>query len=155
MRVWRILLAVIGIGLAGYGLSQLLTQVPSRSVILLGLWLVVAFLIHEGVLAPAVVAVGWLLRRYLRDRARRYLQFALILAAMITVIAVPLIYRSNREPPSKALLRQDFSANLALLLAGIGILTLAAYAIAVARSRSRPAQPQPQAAHEAEPRTPS
>jgi hypothetical protein len=155
MRIWRIVLAVIGIGLAVYGLSQLLTQVPPTSLILLGLWLVAAVLIHEGVLSPTVVAVSWLLRRYVRDRARRYLQFALIMAAMITVIAIPLIYRANREPPSKALLLQDFPTNLAILLAGIGVLTLAAYAVGVARSRSTPERPQQQAAHEAGPGTPS
>ena len=41
---------------------------------------------------------------YVLDRGRRYLQFGLIMAAMVTVIAVPMIHRDDREPPSKALL---------------------------------------------------
>jgi hypothetical protein len=54
-----------------------------------------------------------------------------------------MIYRANTEPPSKALLLQDFGINLTVLLAAIGGVTLAAYAIRVARDRSTPGRPQP------------
>ena len=57
---------------------------------------------------------------------------------MVTVIAVPMIYRANTHPPSKALLLQDFGINLTVLLAAIGGMTLTAYAIRVARDRSVP-----------------
>lgn len=144
MRVWRIALAVVGIGLGAYGLSQLLTHIPAQSLLLLALWLVGAVIIHEGLLSPTIVAVGWLLRRYVPDRARRYLQFGLILAAMVTVIAIPLIYRANREPPSKALLLQDFGTNLTILLAAIGGVTLVAYAVRLARDGSMSHQPPPE-----------
>ncbi|HEX6757909.1 MAG TPA: hypothetical protein VF086_05770 [Propionibacteriaceae bacterium] len=49
------------------------------------------------------------------DRGRRYLQFGLIMAAMVTVIAVPMIHGARPEPPSKALLLQAFSTNLTVL----------------------------------------
>jgi hypothetical protein len=58
------------------------------------------------------------------------------MAAIVTVIAVPMIHRANREPPSKALLLQDVSTNLTDLLAVWGGATLVAYAIRVARDRS-------------------
>jgi hypothetical protein len=73
---------------------------------------------------------------YVPDRGRRYLQFGLIMPAMVTVVAVPMIHRANREPPSKALLLQDFSTNLTVLLAVLGGATPVAYAIRVARDRS-------------------
>ena len=136
MRVWRIILAVLGIGLGTYGISQLLTYIPVQSLVILALWLIGVLIIHDGLLSPAVVGLGALLRRYVPDRGRRYLQFGLIMAAMVTVIAIPMIYRAKREPPSKALLLQDFSTNLTLLLAVLGGATLVAYAIRVARDRS-------------------
>jgi len=138
MRIWRIVLAVLGIGAATYGISQLLTHVPAQSLVLLALWLIAALIIHDGLLSPAVVGIGAALRRYVPDRGRRYLQFGLIMAAMVTVIAVPMIYRANTQPPSKALLLQDFGINLTVLLAAIGGVTLAAYAIRVAQDRSAP-----------------
>jgi hypothetical protein len=138
MRVWRIVLGVVGIGLGTYGISQLLTQLPPQTLMLLALWLIAALIIHDGLLSPAVVGVGAALRRYVPERGRRYLQFGLIMAAMVTVIAVPLIYRAHTQPPAKALLLQDFGINLTVLLAAIGGGTLIAYAIRVARDRSLP-----------------
>jgi hypothetical protein len=136
MRVWRIILAIVGVGLATYGISQLLTQIPPQTLVLLALWLIGALIIHDGLLSPAVVGVGVALRRYIPDRRRRYLQFALIMGAMVTVIAVPMTYRAQTHPPAKALLLQDFGINLTVLLAAIGGGTLIAYAIRVARDRS-------------------
>jgi hypothetical protein len=141
MRVWRIILAVVGIGVGTYGISQLLTQIPIQNLVVLALWLIGALIIHDGLLSPTVVGVGAALRRYIPDRGRRYLQFGLIMAAMVTVIAVPMIYRANREPPSKALLLQDFSTNLTVLLAVLGGATLVAYAIRVARDRPAASRP--------------
>jgi hypothetical protein len=138
MKAWRIILAVVGIGLATYGIGQLLTQIPRPTLALLALWLIGALIIHDGLLSPAVVGVGAALRRYVPDRGRRYLQFALIMAAIVTVIAVPMIYRAHTHPPAKALLLQDFGINLTVLLAAIGCGTLIAYAIRVARDRSVP-----------------
>jgi hypothetical protein len=141
MKVWRIILAVLGVGVGAYGLFQLLTQLPRQTLVLLALWLIAALIIHDGLLSPAVVAVGAALRRYVPDRGRRYLQFGLIMAAMVTVIAVPLIYRANTQPPAKALLLQDFGINLTVLLAAIGGGTLIPYAIRVAQDRSLPSRP--------------
>ena len=138
MRSWRIVLAVVGIGTGTYGISQLLTQIPRQTLMLLALWLIAALIIHLGLLSPAIVGVGAALRRYVPDRGRRYLQFGLIMAAMVTVIAVPLIYRAHTQPPAKALLLQDFGINLTVLLAAIGSGTLIAYAVRVARDRSLP-----------------
>lgn len=138
MKIWRIVLAVVGIGTGTYGISQLLTQIPRQTLMLLALWLIAALIIHLGLLSPAIVGVGAALRRYVPDRGRRYLQFGLIMAAMVTVIAVPLIYRAHTQPPAKALLLQDFGINLTVLLAAIGSGTLIAYAVRVARDRSLP-----------------
>ena len=147
MRIWRIVLGVVGIGTGTYGISQLLTQVPRQTLMLLALWLIAALIIHDGLLSPAIVVVGAALRRYVPDRGRRYLQFGLIMAAMVTVIAVPLIYRAQTQPPAKALLLQDFGINLTVLLAAIGSGTLIAYAVRVARDRSLPNQLPPDEAH--------
>ncbi|HJY46803.1 MAG TPA: hypothetical protein VJ301_19500 [Propionibacteriaceae bacterium] len=148
MKIWRIILGVVGIGIGTYGISQLLTQIPRQTLALLAFWLIGALIIHNGLLSPAVVGVGAALRRYIPDRGRRYLQFGLIMAAMVTVIAVPMIYRAHTQPPAKALLLQDFAVNLTVLLAAIGGGTLIAYAIRVARDRSVPGRPPPDEAQE-------
>jgi hypothetical protein len=75
----------------------------------------------RAVLAPSEVGVGWLLRRYVPDRGRRYVQVALIMIALVTLIAIPMIFLRGSQPAAKALLLRNYGANL---LAIIGILAI-------------------------------
>jgi hypothetical protein len=131
----RIALAVAGLLLGFYGVFRLVTEVPHPKLLVLGFWLVGALVIHDGILSPLVVAISWVLARVVPPRGRRYLQFALIAGALVTVIALPMIHRQKIGPANKAILRQNFSVNLTIILAVIAVLTLAAYAVRVARDR--------------------
>ena len=91
--------------------------------------------IHDGLLSPLVVGVGWLLARTVPPRGRRYTQAALIICGLITIIAIPLIARQGTQPPAKALLLQSYGANLAILLGLVAALNLVAYLVTAARNR--------------------
>lgn len=145
MKAWRIMLAIAGLGLALFGAFRLLTEVPLRSVAFLGLWMLAALVIHDGVLSPLVVSVGWLLRRLVPDRARRFLQIALIVCGLVTVIALPLVYLRGSQPAVKALLLRNYGANLTLIIGIVAVVTLALYAVRVAQDRNRVADPAPRA----------
>ena len=133
MRAWRISLATAGILLGLYGVFRLLTNVGFVELLVLAAWLIGAVVIHDGILSPAVVAVGWFLTRTVPPRARRYLQGFLVVGGLMTVIAVPLMLRKDTQPVSKAMLLQSYGANLTLLLALAAALSLLLYAIRVAR----------------------
>ena len=143
MKAWRIILAILGILVLLYGIVNLFIHIPIQTLLMVAVWLVAALIIHDAVIAPSVVGVGWLLRRFLPDRARRFVQTGLIAAAAVTVIAIPLIIREGSQPPQKTLLIQNYGANFALLLGIIAGVTVAAYAVRVARDRSRPASSAP------------
>lgn len=151
MGRWRIVLAIAGIAIGLFGVVRLVTQVPVPSLVGLAVWLIAALVIHDGIASPLVLATGALVGR-VPPRGRRYLQAGLIMAAMVTVLAVPMIYRRGSQPPSKALLDQDFGGHLTLLLGVIASATLLAYAIRVARSSSGSVTPAP-ISGEAEDRT--
>jgi hypothetical protein len=136
MLAWRVVLIVLGLAGIAYGVSQLLLHVTPADLLRLALWLVAALVLVELVLGPALVGAGWLLRRWVPDRGRRYLQTGLIIAAMITVIALPMIYLQGGQPPAKALLVQDYRVNLAVLVGLVAVGTGAAYAVRVARDRA-------------------
>ena len=136
MGIWRLVLGILGLLVLLYGIVNLLIHVPIQTLGWVAVWLIAAVLIHHGLLSPVLVAVSSLLRRLLPDRGRRYLQVALVTAVPVTVIAIPMIYRQGSQPPSKALLLQNFTANLGLLLGIIGAVDLVGYAIRVARDRS-------------------
>jgi len=133
VKAWRIILAAAGILLGLFGVYRLFTQIPLSSLVALGVWLLAALLIHDGLLAPAVVGLGLLLRRFVPDRGRRYLQAALLMGALVTVVALPMMYLRGSQPPVKALLLRNYGLDLTLILGLIAAITLSLYAIRVAR----------------------
>jgi len=136
MLIWRLVLCILGVLVLVYGLVNLGLHIPGSSLVWVAVWLVAAVIIHHGVVSPLVIGVSVLLRRLVPDRGRRYLQAGLIAAVPIVVIGIPMIYRQGSQPPSKALLLQNFTANLGLLLGLIAVVSLVGYAIRVARDRS-------------------
>ena len=140
MKAGRIILAAAGLLLLAFGVFRLATEVPLANLIWILIWMAGAIVIHDGILSPTVISVGWLLRRHVPDRPRRYLQFALIMAGLVTVIAIPMIFLRGSQPVVKAMLLRNYGANLSLILTLVAVLTLALYAARVARPvwRSNP-----------------
>jgi len=136
MLIWRLVLSILGVLVLLYGLVNLGLHIPGPTLVWVAVWLVAAVIIHHGLVSPAVIGVSVLLRRLIPDRGRRYLQAALIAAVPIVVIGIPMVYRQGSQPPSKALLLQNFTANVGLLLGLIAAVCLVSYAIRVARGRS-------------------
>ncbi len=133
MRRYRISLCVAGGLLLAFGVFRLTTQLDGGDLFALGIWLVAAVVLHDGLIAPITIGVGVALTR-VPPRGRRYLQGALLVAALITVIAVPLIGRRGTQPESKAILLRDYGANLALLLGLTAAVALVLYGLRVWRS---------------------
>lgn len=135
MRTARIGLVAVGVLLLGLGAFRLVTQLARGDLVTLGVWLVLAVALHDLVIAPATVGVGAALT-LLPARARRYAQGACVVAAMITVIAIPLIRRRNTQPAIKAILLRDYAGNLALLLGLTVAVAVVLYLLRVLRDGS-------------------
>ncbi len=132
MRPWRISLAVAGILLGLFGAMRLLTEVPIDMLVVLATWMIAAIVIHDGVVSPLIIAVGWALARWIPPRARRYVQFSLIVAGLIAVIAIPLAYREDTQPQAESMLQQNYLGNLTFMVSIVAAISLVAYAIRVA-----------------------
>ena len=130
----RVVIGTAGGLVLTFGVFRLGTEIPVADLLALALWLGGALVLHDAVLSPGIVGVGGMLRR-IPSRARTYVQGALIAGGLLTVIAIPMIYRAGREPEAKAILEQDFRANLALLLAVVLVGALLAYLRRVAHER--------------------
>jgi uncharacterized membrane protein len=74
------------------------------------------------------------------DRGRRFLQLALIMIGLVTVIAIPMIFLRGSQPPAKALLLRNYGANLTMIIGIIAVITLILYAIRAARDRAAPTE---------------
>jgi hypothetical protein len=132
VRKYRIALGVSGVLLLTFGVFRLVTNLDTGDFFALVLWLAAAVALHDGLIAPITVGTGVALTR-VPPRARRYLQGALIVGGLITVIAIPLIARRGTQPESKAILLRDYAANLSLLLGMTVAVALVLYALRVLR----------------------
>lgn len=132
----RVLLGAAGLFLLGWGGYHLLQDHAATHPTEVAVWLVIALAVHDGVIAWVVVVVGWLVSRFVPDRARAYVQGGLICAALITLIALPLIYRRGRAARGLTLLTQNYPAHLAVLLGMVAAVAAGAYAVRVARDRA-------------------
>lgn len=138
----RVLLGGIGVMAIGYGVLRIFTDAKDTKPIALARWLIATLLVHDVVIAPVVIGLGWLLARLVPGRLRRYLQAILICGGLVSAVGVWLIWRHGRtSSPALALLRQNYAANLVLLLAAIVVVGLAGYALEVGRASRRKSRP--------------
>ena len=131
----RLLLGLVGLALLAYGGYQLLHNSSVTHPSEVAKWLVIALVVHDGVLAGAVLVVGWLTARLVPARPRPYVQGGLACAALITLVATPLIYRRGHAAPGLTLLTQNYPAHLAVLLGTVAAVLVAAYLSRVLRDR--------------------
>ncbi|MEO7352637.1 MAG: hypothetical protein ABIR34_05075 [Marmoricola sp.] len=132
MRKYRIALGLAGGLLLSFGVFRLVTELDPSDLFVLVVWLAAAVALHDGLIAPIIVGTGVALTG-VPPRARRYLQGALLVGALITVVAIPLIGRQGTQPASKAILLRDYAANLSLLLGMTAAVALVLYALRVLR----------------------
>jgi hypothetical protein len=141
-RNLRVALGTAGIGLAGYGVLRIAQHPDASHPAGLARWLIGALILHDGLVAPIVIGLGWLLARLIPRRALGFVQAALVTAALISSVGVVLIWRRGKtSAPSLALLRQNYAANLLGLLAGVALLTALCYLGALLRSKRTNSRP--------------
>lgn len=138
-RAIRFCLGGVGVIGIAYGALRLLqnahnTTHPEK----LGEWLIGSLLVHDLIIAPVVLGLGWLAKLALPSRARTFVLGALVAAGLVTAIGVVLNHRRGQTAsPTLALLNQNYKANLLILYAVIAGVALAGYAASVWRDRQR------------------
>jgi len=95
-----------------------------------------AALVHDLLLAPVVVFLGWCVAKVVPARARGPVQAALIVSALVALFAVPFVRGYGRVSTNPSILPRDYGAGLAVILAAVWF--IAAVAVALRwRRRSR------------------
>jgi hypothetical protein len=122
-------LGVLGLTIGG-GLA--LSSLGLRS-IRLALWLGVPVLLHDGVLVPLVLALGWLARRLLPQPAWGPAACGLVATGTLTALGGVVLVKPGADPTLPSLLDRNYWAGYALALAIVWTLTTL---LAAARVRS-------------------
>lgn len=132
---WRWLFVLPGLAAAGYGVFGLLTA-GSRVPLLSWLtWFVGAALLHDLLLAPLWLGLGWLAARLLPVAARPAALVGALVAGMISLVALPFVLGIGADPRNPSFLPRDYGRNLLLLDAAVLLLAVAWATWATVRAR--------------------
>ncbi|EGD45371.1 hypothetical protein NBCG_00273 [Nocardioidaceae bacterium Broad-1] len=132
---------LIGLGTVGmaYGAWLMLTRQDLGQIVEVVVWLAAAVVIHDGILAPAVLALGWLGGRLLPRAVARGAVTVLVLLGPTVLVAIPVLGRFGAKPDNPTLLDRDYTQGLlafALLCVCAGV----AVALGELRSPQRTAE---------------
>ncbi|GAB3854174.1 hypothetical protein GCM10028801_07850 [Nocardioides maradonensis] len=136
MRVLRSSLVAAGTLLMAYAAWLLVRDQTVPQLIQVGEWAVAAVVLHDAVLAPLTLAVGWLVQRRLPAGPARAVAVALTLVGTVAVAAFAVLTRSHRGGSNGTLLDRDYPIGLlAVTLVIIGAAVVAAALGRLRRSR--------------------
>lgn len=140
VRVGRAVLIGLGVLLIAVALGTLVAGVPLGQWSGIGIWLVVALLLHDGLLAPLLLVGARLLRRgsaRLPWGALAAVQVAVSVGFCVTLLAIPGIRAQQLGARNPTVLVFDYAAHLAAAWAVVGVAVAAAIVLGrVRRSRS-------------------
>ena len=125
----RLGLGAVGIVGIAFGVLRILTSWDATKPLQLIKWLIAAVILHDAILAPATVVVSWAVARVVKGRAQAYVLAGLAVAALTTLIALPLLYRHGKSAPGSTLLTRNYGVNLLVLLAVIAVGSAVAYLV--------------------------
>jgi hypothetical protein len=142
-RIFRAVLAALGVGVGLWGLRLLLQTVSVAGLIRLPLWLGGAVLADDFFLIPLTIGTGWLLTRWSigpdRHRAVTTVRTTLLSVGITTLVAIPLLLRQGKGV-NPTVLPRDYLLDWLLLEATIvliGVLVLVIQRRRLTFSRSR------------------
>ena len=106
MRTYRVLLATAGVAIVGYGLAGLLTNPYIGDPLDIAAWAGAGVVLHDGLWLPLVCLVGAVAAR------DTLLRGGLIVAASLTLVALPAVLREDADQGNSTLLPLSYQRNL-------------------------------------------
>lgn len=111
----RILLALTGVGIGGYG-ALLVLDNPPVIILRILVWAVVAVVVHDLVFAPLCGAAGWSGRRLLPAGWQSPVAVAGLCSVVLVLLAIPVFSRPGMRPDNMTVLDRDYPLGLAIAL---------------------------------------
>ena len=116
---WRWLFLLPGLAAVGYGSSGLLTagdRVPLGS---WATWFVGGALVHDLVIAPLWIGLGWVAARVLPRPARPPVVVAAAVSGVLTLVALPFVLGFGADPLNPSFLPREYGRNLLVLVVAV------------------------------------
>jgi hypothetical protein len=107
MTAVRLLLGALGVGGAAYGVVALL-DLGLDNLREAGIWLVGGVVVHDALLAPATIAVCFVVARGWRGSVPAPLVAGAVVLGTVTVVAVPVLLRLGAREDNPTLLDRNY-----------------------------------------------
>ncbi len=119
-------MALVALGVAAmvYGAVNLIRSSTGQHLPELAKWFVGVLVVHDLVIVPLVAVLALLLGRVVPAAVRPIVQGALLVAAVIGVIATPVILRAHAAKAGPSVLPRDYVRGTELLLACVFVLAV-------------------------------
>jgi hypothetical protein len=134
MTVVRYALGLVGVAVVGYAAVGAVSDPGVNLVGVVG-FLGAVLIGHDLFLLPIATAVGVLLVRVVPAWARAWVQAGLVLSAILTVIAIPLLLGVGRVADDPSRLPLDYPRGLLIVLSAIWVTVLGGAGWSYRRSR--------------------
>lgn len=115
MTPMRILLALAGVGLGGYG-ALLVLDNPPVIILRILVWAVVAAVVHDFVFAPVCAVVGMTGRRLIPLAWQSAVAVAALCSVVLVLLAMPVLGRPGKRPDNPSVLDRDYPLGLTVAL---------------------------------------
>ncbi|ARC56177.1 hypothetical protein AS850_03685 [Frondihabitans sp. 762G35] len=144
MRATRIVFVTVGALGIVFGAWVMVDTVRPKSIWGLATWLIGAVIIHDAIIAPAVVAISIAMRRVGRripPAVIAIVQGAVVVGSVFTLVVVPEIIRKAKVPNNDTVLPFDYASRLVVLWAAIVVITALVVTVYLRRSSRQKARP--------------
>lgn len=126
VRRWQIGLVALGLALLAVGGLVLLADVAPGNYLGILVWFAGALVLHDGIIAPLVVAIGIGMRRVGKRIPLAVIiivQGALFVGALVSALVVPEILKKQLGRANPTILPLDYAGNLGWFYLGLVVVT--------------------------------
>lgn len=135
---WRWLFLLPGLAAVAYGVSGLVTaggRVPLGS---WATWFVGSAVVHDLVVAPLWIGLGWVAARTLPRPARPPVVVAAAVSGVLTLVALPFVLGFGADPANPSFLPREYGRDLLAVVVATWLVAAAWAVVAVHRARRPP-----------------
>jgi len=144
LKNWRVALTVVGLLLLALGAYVMVDTVKPVKIAGVALWLLLALVIHDGIIAFVTFGVAFLLRKAGRKipiAVLAIVQAGLVVCSIFAIIVLPAAYKKSIGVSNATVLPLDYAPSLVVFWAVTVVLTALAVVGYTALARRQKARP--------------
>lgn len=110
------LMFAVGWAIMAFGIKGLIQQPGSVGPDTVGPWLIGSAVVHDFLVAPAVIALGVVIVKLVPGEIRRFVQTGLVISGAVIAVAAPLLIGLGGQAGNASALPHNYRVNVLIVL---------------------------------------